>query len=92
MRNRTMKILTLALAISVVACVGKKESDDAQYSVGMPPAAEASHVIAQKIAPDTLVDQSGRFCIVRPAPKWAGTDSGSVYENCAWSDTARRTP
>lgn len=80
-----MKFMLIAV-LALVACDGSKT--EKQYPGQVPPA-EGSHIVQRRIPPDTLVDESGRFCVVRPSGKWEAADSGVSYENCAWSDTAR---
>jgi hypothetical protein len=81
-----MKRLLMLILPLVAACGGSKP--EKQYP-GTPPAANGSHVVAQKIAPDTLVDSAGFYCVVKPAAKFEGADVGAAYDNCAWSDSVR---
>lgn len=56
----------------------------------------ASMVVAEKIAPDTLIDTRGRWCALT-APEygfeWMTVEVGQAYARpaCAWSDSAHVT-
>lgn len=78
----------LIAVLAILAACGGGGGNEKQYP-GSAATPDSSHVVATKIAPDTLVDQNGKFCVVRPSAKFEAADSGAVYDNCAWSDTAR---
>lgn len=73
--------------LAVLGCV-KADNKSADTTLVPAPAAEGSHTVASKLEPDTLVDQNGKFCLVRPHPKFDGISVGDGFENCMWSDTS----
>lgn len=80
-----MKTLLIAsLALALVACTDHKKDaldDTVVVHPGSPPAEDS--VIA-KIPPDSLVNEKGEKCVVRPAPKYDAIQLGDSYKNCGW--------
>lgn len=81
-----MKKLTLLTAVLALACGGggsggSSSSSDTTAHYAAPPAADS---VVSKLPPDTLVNEQGQRCIVRPAPKFDAIQLGESYHSCNW--------
>lgn len=76
---------TFLLAVVLIGSVACSRADkDAAPDTAHFAAPPATDSIVAKIEPDTLVNEKGQKCVVRPKAKFDGVEIGESYANCDW--------
>jgi hypothetical protein len=79
---KELRMISAAMLVAALACGTRDKSsasDTAHY--GAPPATDS---IVAKLPPDTLVNEKGERCVVRPQARFDAIEVGEVGISCGW--------